>query len=65
MMIASLFGGIFVAFVSALTALFMGSGIFFAIMLYVLGGIAGMALIMGFALAQRQLQQNPTLAITI
>lgn len=65
MMIASLFGGTFFAFVSAIAALVMGSGILFAVMLYVLGGIAGMAVILGFALAQRRMQQAPTLAMTI
>lgn len=63
MMIGSLLGGTLVATISAIVALIMGSGLFFAVLAYALGGMAGMVLIMAFALLQNSASQSHTLAL--
>jgi hypothetical protein len=64
MMIASLLGGTITAMISAITALIMGSGLLAAIAVYALGGVVGMAVVVALVMAQRQMQQAPTLAMT-
>ena len=63
MMIGSLLSGILVAVISAFFALIMGSGLFFAVVAYVLGGMTGMALMMTVALMQKPAPQSQRLAL--
>lgn len=63
MMIGSLLGGVLVATISALFALIMGSGLFFAVLAYALGGMAGMVLLLGFAFVQNRAPQSQPLAL--